>query len=130
MFNLLIPNTLGETETLRSELPDTVSMENAVFHLSRMIHVPKAFEQGDIHSLRILLQDKLHENVRYRFIPEYKKLLEYKKHLDEVMVISGSGPSVLLIGDKDLDVDYIEPLLDTFKIVEPTISQGVTWEVL
>lgn len=129
-FSVLVPSTLGDTESLRSELPSTVTMEHAVFHLARMIHVPKAFETGDVSLLKVLLEDRIHEHIRYRFIPDHKQLLQLKPQLEEVMVISGSGPSVLLIGSKELDNQLIESIPSSFTILEPTISNGTSWEVL
>lgn len=127
-FTLLIPSVYGETSTLRDQLPNDIPLQDTVFHLSRMIHVPSAFMNSDIGKLKKVLKDKIHEQIRYLSIPEYHTLLAIKEELDEVMVISGSGPTVLLIGDKPFDRQLPISIASQFQIVPVTISDGLRME--
>jgi homoserine kinase len=126
-FALLVPNTLGKTEELREGLPKEVSLNDAVYHLSRMGLLPNAFKDGDFELLKVVLKDRIHEDYRGLFIPRY---LEVKKHAldnDQIMTISGSGPSLLIIA-KDSDFSSYEAFNDTFRLLTVKPSQGLILE--
>ena len=128
-FTLLIPDKAGSTKELRSALPEQVSRADAVYQLSRMIHVPEAFLNADFDRLKLLLKDRIHEPYRYPFIPDVQRVLDVKQNLDGIMLISGSGPSLLILSNHDIK-DQLSPLFDTFDIVAVKRSVGTTLEVL
>lgn len=126
-FAVLIPDKVGRTEELREILPNTVPLKDAVFHLSRMIHLPKAFASGDFFALRTLLQDRIHEMVRSRIIPQYEfvKTLAMKNQF--ICSISGSGPSLFLISTKK-NYDVFKKIESSFLVVPVHVSKGMTIE--
>lgn len=128
VFTLLIPDTLSSTSEMRSGLGDAVALGDAVFHLSRMIHLPKAFKEGNIQTLKELLQDRIHEHIRYQNIPMNDQLHKLTEE-NIVVSISGSGPTVLLISDRDI-TNLLTPFLKTFFVITPSISKGVIVEEL
>lgn len=126
---LCIPRVTGTTTALRAVLPDVVSRNDAVFHLSRMIHVPRAFQHADIELLQVVLNDRIHEQYRYPSIPEYELVLELKKRLDGILTISGSGPTLLVLSNKDM-INQLQTLQPTYSLVPVTVSNGTTIEVI
>jgi homoserine kinase len=126
-FTVLVPETVGKTSELRGALQKQVPLEDAVFQLSRMIHVPRAFQNGDFDLLKEVLQDKLHEPYRYPFIPMSENLQNLKSD-DLIVCISGSGTSMLLISKKDIS-SRLGDLNKVFQIKKVTPTNGATVEV-
>ncbi len=127
-FTILIPETCGSTEELRQVLPKKVAMEDAVFHLSRTIHLPKAFQEGNLDHLKILIQDRLHQQYRSSYIAGYDFVEEYASLNDAILFISGSGPTLFLLSDRTLNIE--DPKIKSiFQIYPIQISSGTSWEV-
>lgn len=127
-FTLLIPETKGQTKSLRQAIPNMIPLEDAVFHTSRMIHIPRAFAEADLDLLKQLLQDRIHEQYRYPSIPELDNLMTVKNNVDGIMMISGSGPSILVISNHDIS-SQLASLTNTFELVDVKIASGTRVEV-
>ncbi len=127
-FGLLIPTVTGVTETLREALPEKVSMIDAVFHLSRMIHLPKALAEGNLQKLKVLLQDKIHESYRSSHIPQFELIKKTAFENGIIACISGSGPTMFFISDKD-NLDVLKKLENNSNFHIVNVSEGVKSEV-
>ena len=102
-FFFLIPNFELSTEVARASLPSCVLLEEVVSTLSHSILMVKALEKGDFSLLKMAKKDLIHEPYRYQFIDpkkEMRKILE--DYEDIVGLISGAGPSILLISEQDI----------------------------
>lgn len=124
-FTVLIPSTVGKTEELRSILPQEVSLPDAVYNISRIIQVPTAFQKGDIALLSTVLTDKLHEQYRCAFIPQYDEVKEICTKNNIICLISGSGPTLFLLSDKE--VGPLFETLDTFEQRSVSKASGTVW---
>ncbi|MBI9009175.1 MAG: homoserine kinase [Tenericutes bacterium] len=100
-FCIRIPNIQGSTEELRSVLPKKIDMVDAVHNLSRIIHLPKALEFGEISLIQKFTEDKYHEQYRAEFIPNYQELKSLALENNIVALISGSGPTMFFIADEE-----------------------------
>lgn len=127
-FTVLSPETKGSTEELRNALSKQVSLEDTVFHISRIIHIPKAFEQYNFKLLKELLQDRIHETKRLQFIPKHEEITKLNENNNMIACVSGSGSSILIISTESI-VDNLNHLKGSFKITETTISNGCQIEV-
>jgi homoserine kinase len=127
-FFMLIPETLGSTKALRAVLPKQVDLNDAVFNLSRIIFVPKLFEETNFESLKAILTDKLHQQYRYPYLPLYSDIQKLSERDDMIVCISGSGPTVLVISEKDI-TEYLQHLTGMFKLKEVFISEGLVQEI-
>ena len=128
-FNLLIPETLGNTESLRDSLPESLGYKDIINNLSRIIQLPSAFADGDLVELKRILKDKIHEPFRLKFIPLFKEIEKLNDRLDLIALISGSGPSILLIQDT-LEVPVFNyNILKTFKLVQTKLGNKLEIEV-
>ncbi len=122
-FIAVIPPYQVATSEARKILPKQVSYHDAVHNLSRIIHLPKAFAEGDIHLLKALFSDHLHEPYRKRLIKEYQEVYELCKEEEAALAISGSGSTMLIIC-KDVSLqEKLEKLNCTIQILK--IGKGV-----
>ena len=126
-FHLLIPTQKGYTKKLREALPKHVSLKDAVHNSSRMSVLPVAMKQGDIHLLKVVLDDRLHEPYRIPLLPNQNIIKRLKEKY--LMLISGSGPTLLIITDgQKLSLDEQDLEGHTYKLV--SISQGLIEDTL
>jgi homoserine kinase len=109
---LLIPEDKISTHQARKVLPQTVPHKDAVFNLQRSALLAHAFISRDYQTLRVAMQDKLHQPFRKRLVPNYDEFeaLGYQ-HGALGVCISGSGSTILglTLGDgQDLQSSWKE----------------------
>lgn len=82
------------TDDARSVLPGTVSMEDAVFNISRGgLAVVGLTSRPDL--LDVALEDRLHQDARLRLVPEADRVFRELRGLGTPVCVAGSGPSLL-----------------------------------
>ena len=106
IFTLLVPSFSLNTKEMRLCLPKQVSLSDAVYNLSRALNVVEAFKKGDINSLKFLLKDKLHENYRISKIENASLIKEEVEKDGDILLISGSGASLLIISDHVINKEF------------------------
>jgi homoserine kinase len=103
---VMIPPNQMSTKLARSLQPDSVPHEDAVFNLSRSALLIAAL----ISSPELMLpatEDKLHQNYRASAMPETQEIINKLRELGHPAVVSGAGPSVLILEpepEKRLDI--------------------------
>ncbi len=118
-FYALIPEFELSTKKAREVLPKTIAFKDAIFNLSRTAILHNAFSTGDINKIKLVLEDKLHEQYRYPLIKGGVKVKKYLEEKGFVVAISGAGPTLLAISknkellDKQIKYDGI-----TYKIIK------------
>lgn len=86
----------------RSDLPETVSLDDAVFNTGRALLVARALGSGDYDLLSRSLTDRLHEPVRRARFPAYEKVVDTARRYGAAGVaISGSGPALIAFTEVD-----------------------------
>lgn len=100
-ITVCIPDYELATDIARSVLPADVPMKDAIFNLKHTAMLVQAVNTHDEKLMKIALNDRLHQQYREKLIPGLKEIKEALKHEDNVMgvVISGAGPSVLVISN-------------------------------
>lgn len=119
---LIIPEFEVSTEFARGVLPSKLSYQQVVNNLSRIIHLPKAFEDGDLALLCKLFKDELHEPYRSTLIPEYQRYFMFARESGLPLSISGSGSSMILFSNKSID-ENLEKM--PYPFLEVSIGCGV-----
>ncbi|MDE7100605.1 MAG: homoserine kinase [Anaeroplasmataceae bacterium] len=104
-FITISPNYEVSTAKARAILPKMVSYADATANLSYIIHIPKAFESGDLKLMNDLFCDKLHEPYRKKLIKEYDMVYQICRSLGAVLAISGSGSTMLVITKNANDIE-------------------------
>lgn len=120
LFNIIIPPFEVKTSEARAVLPKNVSYSDAVWNLSRMIHLPKALIDGDVNLLNDLLIDKLHEPYRSKLILDFDEIKEEVLSKKSCLVISGSGSTLLVISKEKINLNK-----NPYPIFSVNIGSGV-----
>lgn len=102
-ITVCIPDYELSTSISRSVLPKEVPMEDAVFNAKRLAMFVQAVHTKDAELMKLALQDKLHQPYRMKLVPGLEKIIENLKHEENVLgcVLSGAGPSILIISQKN-----------------------------
>lgn len=97
-FAVFVPSFELKTEEARSVLPDHYPRSDVVYNLSRSALMAAALSQGDLQSLRIAVQDRIHQPYRSKLIPGIDKLFAATYELGSLgTYISGAGPTIVAI---------------------------------
>lgn len=97
-FTVLIPDFMTSTEMARKLLPKNYKKDEAVAMISHSVLTIEALQTGNFDLLKAVCKDYIHEPYRKKLIKDYdyiKKSVE--KNGDAVLLISGSGPTLLAI---------------------------------
>ncbi|MDD2362760.1 MAG: homoserine kinase [Oscillospiraceae bacterium] len=106
-FAVFVPDFELKTEVARAVLPDKVSRTDAVYNLSRAALMTASLFSGSLENLRVAVQDRLHQPYRFPLISGAERIFYIAYELGAyATAISGAGPSVLAIVDRD-DVQFI-----------------------
>ena len=95
---VLVPSYTMSTTKARSLQPPQVSTADAVFNVSRSALLIAALMQ----SPELLLDataDRLHQDYRAEAMPETQRLVQTLRAAGFAAVVSGAGPSVLVLAD-------------------------------
>lgn len=91
---LWIPDTLSGTRESRGKLPTMVSMEDAVFNMGRTALLIAALTSGDVELLSMASQDRLHQEIRLKSLPETAAAMKASTDAGAwCSWLSGSGPT-------------------------------------
>jgi homoserine kinase len=95
---VFVPEFTMSTSVARSLQPLSVPREDAVFNVSRSALLIAALMQSP-ELLLAATEDKLHQNYRAQAMPETDRLVRALRHGGFAAVVSGAGPSVLVLAD-------------------------------
>lgn len=101
-FIALIPNFETQTHVMRGVLPSSVPYPDAVFNVSRVAVLVRAFETGQMELLGLAMEDKLHQPYRTPLIHEYERAKSVAKESGcAAFCVSGSGSTCLGIAEAE-----------------------------
>ena len=95
---VFVPDFTMSTEVARSLQPLQVPREDAVFNVSRSALLIAALTQSP-ELLMAATEDKLHQNYRAQAMPGTDRLVRALRAAGFAAVVSGAGPSVLVLAD-------------------------------
>ena len=100
---VVIPNKPISTAKSRTTLPRSYSKENAVFNLSHTALTVAAFFNEDWEMLRLATQDRFHQKVRMKMLPELFAIQKSAYEQGALMsTLSGSGSTFFsMVYDED-----------------------------
>jgi homoserine kinase len=106
---VLVPDATLSTEVARGLLPDVVPHADAAFNAGRSALLVHALTSGTL--LLEATEDRLHQRQRTAAMPASLALVDRLRATGHAAVISGAGPSVLVLarrsGDDDGEVQAI-----------------------
>ncbi|WP_425561002.1 homoserine kinase [Microbacterium lacus] len=95
---VFVPEHTMSTSVARSLQPLQVPREDAVFNVSRSALLIAALTQSP-ELMLAATEDKLHQNYRAQAMPETDRLVRMLRAAGFAAVVSGAGPSVLVLAD-------------------------------
>ena len=102
-FTAIIPDFAVDTKAARAVLPQNISREDAIFNMQRVALLPHAFEKGSIELIKLVTEDRLHENYRK---PLFKNINQIEKAAYECgaisFTVSGAGPTCLALSQTQI----------------------------
>ncbi len=121
-FLAIYPNFETLTQEARKVLPKELPYEDAIFNVSRVAVLLKAFETYNIEVLGKVNEDKLHEPYRKQLIHEYEKVRCICQGLDSItFFISGSGSTLMNVMSDTTHIQAIQEQLNKLQY---------TWKVI
>lgn len=118
-FVALIPDFPLSTELARRALPESVSLADAAFNLSRLSILTKALETADMRLLPVALDDRLHQPYRARLIRDYDRVRAYALACGaRAMIIGGAGPTLLAVLLEGETAAFLPRTLDGLSTLE------------
>jgi homoserine kinase len=93
---VFVPEHAMSTALARSLQPESVPHEDAVFNLSRSALLIAALIQSP-ELLLVATEDKLHQSYRAAAMPETNRLITLLRDNGFAAVVSGAGPSILVL---------------------------------
>lgn len=118
---VFVPETAMSTALARSLQPESVPHKDAIFNLSRSALLVAALIQSP-ELLLAATEDRLHQSYRASAMPETDDLVQMLRQHGLAAVVSGAGPSVLVLGS-----DPSQRLLAAELVAENSVS---TWQPL
>ena len=102
-ITVCIPDFELATNVSRSVLPENVPLKDASFNSRKLAMLIHAINTKDKELMKVSLDDRLHQPYREKLIPGFKEIRNAFRHEDNVLgtVISGAGPSVIIISEKN-----------------------------
>ena len=95
-----VPSNSTSTKESRTKLSASVSLDDAVYNLSRSSLLVAAMVTGDVAALYDATHDKLHQDVRLAVVPETKRAIHMALDAGAWAAwLSGSGPTMACIVD-------------------------------
>ncbi|HEU5222707.1 MAG TPA: homoserine kinase [Candidatus Lumbricidophila sp.] len=98
---VFVPEAEMSTKLARSLQPEHVPHEDAVFNVSRSSLLVAALTQSP-ELLFEATEDKLHQDYRARAMPETNRLIRVLREAGQAAVVSGAGPSILVLASDPL----------------------------
>jgi len=92
-----VPETTMSTALARSLQPESVPHQDAIFNVSRSALLIAALIQSP-ELLLAATEDKLHQSYRASAMPETDSLIQVLRKNGLAAVVSGAGPSLLVLG--------------------------------
>lgn len=111
-FTALVPDFETSTEEARAMLPENIKRTDAVYTVSCLALLLKAFECADKKLLSAALDDKLHQPYRKNLIKGFDEIRELAiANGADGLIISGSGSTLLAVGgEEDFEAKMKESL--------------------
>lgn len=111
---VIIPDYPLATKRAREVLPKQVPMQDAVYNVGRMALFIDALYTGDLKQLALAMEDKLHQPYRMELITGMDEIIPKAKKMGALNVtISGAGPTILLVSDKEIDFSPLQEILQS-----------------
>lgn len=130
-FYALVPSFEMSTEESRNLVPEFMDRQSAVQNIAGAAMITNALRTGDLNLIINAPEDTIHEKKRFKIIDEYDKIKEIFKDSHSKLFLSGSGSTILLVSNADVDFsnefDEMDKLKNEWKILSCKVdNEGAT----
>jgi len=109
----LIPAATSSTGDARAVLPPTVPRPDAVFNIQRVALLLASLQTGDVETLGVALDDRLHQPYRRTLFPWMPSVVAAGRAAGALgCVLSGAGPSLLAVARNAAEGDAVAAALE------------------
>ena len=116
IFGSVSSSCTTDSKEARKVMPKEIKLQDAIYSLSRIGSVIKAFETYDLDLLNKVMGDKIHEPYRKEIIHEYHEVREICEKIDSsAFFISGSGSTLMNIVSDTNNIEKIKAELAKLK---------------
>lgn len=99
-FCALIPDFPLHTQKARSVLPESVTLKDAVFNISRAALLAASIASGKTENLGLATEDSLHQHARLELMPGGRQAADMARQCGALGVyVSGAGPTIIALTD-------------------------------
>ncbi|RBY87233.1 homoserine kinase [Blastococcus sp. TBT05-19] len=123
---VLVPDATLSTEVARGLLPDVVPHADAAFNAGRSALLVHALTSGSL--LMEATEDRLHQRQRATAMPASLAVIERLRAAGHAAVVSGAGPSVLVLARRTVRSADQPPGAEELRDVTASVPEG--WTVL
>ena len=116
-----IPSTAVATKKARGLLPEMIAHEDAAFNAGRSALLVSAITEHP-ELLMTATEDKLHQNARKSAMPKSHALMTKLRNKGHAAVISGAGPTVLVLTTGFVSEEIAKIAGDDFETIQLGIS--------
>ncbi|WP_418790133.1 homoserine kinase [Phosphitispora sp. TUW77] len=100
-----IPDFILSTKLAREVLPQSVSLTDAVYNISRTALLVAALMKQDFSLLGMAMDDRIHQPYRANLVPGMKRVFAAAKLAGaRGITLSGAGPTLIAFCDHNIDV--------------------------
>lgn len=122
-FVCLIPDFRLSTKEARQVIPQTVSLKDGIYNVSRAALLVTALINGKKDLLRYACDDKFHQNYRKNLIKNYDMVKEESYKLGALgFFLSGAGPTLMVMVDRE-NVEFANEMKKYFE------SNSINWGI-
>lgn len=122
-FCAMIPSFELSTQASRMAIPTVINHKDAVFNVSRIALLLKAFETADEALFSVALNDRLHQPYREHLIDDYKTVRLNALGCGALgLYLSGAGPTLIAVYSDNAFPERVEKLISAIRnewIVKP-----------
>ncbi|MGL5348502.1 MAG: homoserine kinase [Peptostreptococcaceae bacterium] len=105
-FCAIIPDFTLSTERARSVLPKHISLQDAVYNISRASLLISSILNNNFDLIKIACEDKIHQQYRSNLINNYYDIINKANSNSLGSFLSGAGPTIISILDGNTN-DYL-----------------------
>lgn len=105
---LFIPQIEVSTNDSRKKLPDSYSVEDVIFNMSRIATWQHFFKTKEFSLLERAVEDKIHTPYRIKPIPLLQSVGDFCLKSGATFSLSGSGPTILIYVEKKNAKKFLE----------------------
>ena len=117
-FAVMVPDFFMSTNASRGTLPETVTLKDASYNISRASLMTSMLITGDLDGLRYAAGDRLHQNFRKANIAHFDDIVDKSYSLGaKATYLSGSGSAIVSVisGENDSFQTGMTELLSGFE---------------